>query len=98
MSTYTTKENGNSDYLPALTGIRAIAAYMVFVHHYNSFDPKIVGQPVYDFFNELHIGVTFFFVLSGFLIAYKYFDKGNFDLRVYPNSFISNWHPLYNFG
>ena len=58
------------DYFPALTGIRAIAAYMVYIHHFNPFKAPIFGQSVHDFFNEFHVGVTIFFVLSGFLITY----------------------------
>jgi peptidoglycan/LPS O-acetylase OafA/YrhL len=56
--------------LPALTGLRAIAAYMVFWHHY--LPPG--GQPgvLTRILAEGHIGVTIFFVLSGFLIAYRY--------------------------
>ena len=64
-------------YLPALTGIRAIAAYMVFLHHFNPFRsfvnfPNTLGYKLHSFCNELHIGVTIFFVLSGFLISLRY--------------------------
>jgi peptidoglycan/LPS O-acetylase OafA/YrhL len=54
---------------PALTGVRAVAAYLVFFHHFPH------GQWIIDHFNafrEFHVGVTIFFVLSGFLIAYRY--------------------------
>lgn len=57
-------------YFPALTGVRAIAAYMVFIHHYKLFPGSFVGKRMFYFFNEFHTGVTFFFVLSGFFIAY----------------------------
>lgn len=61
------------DSFPALTGLRAIAACMVFLHHY-----PLTGAEfsVLDWlavvFREFHIGVTVFFVLSGFLIAWRY--------------------------
>lgn len=61
--------------LPALTGIRAIAAYMVFIHHYNPFSEARFGYTVHSFFGQFHIGVTIFFVLSGFLICYNYYEK-----------------------
>jgi peptidoglycan/LPS O-acetylase OafA/YrhL len=51
-------------YIPALTGIRAIAAFMVFFHHY-----QFAAWPV---LTELHIGVSLFFTLSGFLIYSRY--------------------------
>jgi peptidoglycan/LPS O-acetylase OafA/YrhL len=57
--------------IPALTGIRAIAAYLVFFHHYPI--PQLVYGEM-DFFREFHIGVTLFYVLSGFLITYRYRD------------------------
>ena len=64
--------------MPALTGIRALAAYMVCFFHYNPFghSPHASGwrQLAFGFFNELHTGVTIFFVLSGFLICYRYYD------------------------
>ncbi|RFP64147.1 hypothetical protein D0N36_15690 [Hymenobacter lapidiphilus] len=67
----------NKIYLGALTGIRAIAAYMVFFHHFNIF--KNSASPVGAFFEQLceewHIGVTIFFVLSGLLISLRYFEK-----------------------
>ena len=55
---------------PALTGIRAVAAFMVYIHHRNPFDEVFFGKKIHDFFGEFHVGVTIFFVLSGFLITY----------------------------
>ncbi len=62
-------------YFPQLTGIRAIAAYMVFIHHYIIAYQNKLPRKAYAMLSELHIGVTVFFVLSGFLIAYRYMDK-----------------------
>jgi peptidoglycan/LPS O-acetylase OafA/YrhL len=59
------------DFFPALTGIRAIAAFSVFFFHFN---PLPKSSFVGGIINELHIGVDIFFVLSGFLIAYRYYD------------------------
>lgn len=61
--------------LPALTGIRFIAASMVFLFHYADYlfspDARQLG---YYFFRQLNVGVSLFFVLSGFLITYRYYD------------------------
>jgi peptidoglycan/LPS O-acetylase OafA/YrhL len=69
----------SQQYMPALTGIRAIAAYMVCFFHYNPFEhiPHTSGwqQIAFGIFNELHTGVTIFFVLSGFLICYRYYEN-----------------------
>ena len=57
----------------ALTGLRCIAACMIFVYH----NRKYWRQEHYphfliQIFNEFYLGVSIFFVLSGFLIAYNY--------------------------
>lgn len=59
---------------PSLTGLRVIAAYMVFIHHNNFFPPDFLGGILYRMAKELHLGVGVFFVLSGFLIYYTYAD------------------------
>jgi peptidoglycan/LPS O-acetylase OafA/YrhL len=80
---------------PALTGIRALAAYMVFIHHYNPFTIEIFGKYTHDFFSEFHIGVTIFFVLSGFLICNRYFDEPNFSFKNYLIKRIARIYPMY---
>lgn len=45
--------------LVPLTSLRFVAAFMVLCHHYYGFDAG-------------YVGVTFFFVLSGFILAYNY--------------------------
>jgi peptidoglycan/LPS O-acetylase OafA/YrhL len=67
--------NSNRPSILPLTGIRAIAAYMVFIHHYNPFSEARFGHTLHSFFGQFHIGVTIFFVLSGFLICYNYYEK-----------------------
>src|SRR5215212_9295842 len=89
------KAQGSNTYFPSLTGVRAIAAYMVFMHHYRPFDKSYYPKEMHLFTNELHIGVTLFFVLSGFLIAYKYFDLNNFNFRNYMINRIARIYPMY---
>ena len=63
------------NYYPALTGFRALSAFLVFFHHANPFSPEGWQRNLYLFVNEFHVGVSFFFVLSGFLIYSRYNDS-----------------------
>lgn len=85
--------------IPALTGVRALAAWLVFFHHHRT-SLLEVGPLVLWW--ELHIGVALFFVLSGFVITWRYdrrvsagkresFLKGYFVnrfARIYPLYFV----------
>ena len=87
----------NEQTFPALTGVRAIAAYMVFFHHYIGTCHTGIFL---SFVKEFYTGVTIFFVLSGFLIYYRYsvsaklesnflfgYFKNRFA-RIYPTYFL----------
>ncbi|SDU97136.1 acyltransferase family protein [Pseudomonas vancouverensis] len=58
--------------IPALTGLRFFAALMVFFSHYPIAG---VNDSFSIFFASGYSGVTFFFVLSGFIIAYNYSNR-----------------------
>jgi len=62
-------------YFPPLTGVRAIAAFMVYIFHFNPFTPERFGHETFSFFSQFDAGVSIFFVLSGFLIAARYRDN-----------------------
>ena len=59
----------------SLTGIRAIAAIMIFVYHNRKYWKNDLHPEIFRFCNELNLGVQLFFVLSGFLIAKSYGTK-----------------------
>jgi peptidoglycan/LPS O-acetylase OafA/YrhL len=80
--------------MPALTSLRMLAAWLVFLYH---FPPQsqglaaIVGR-------EGHVGVTVFFVLSGFLITVRYYEGlalGQVSLREYFGKRVARILPLY---
>ncbi len=86
------------NYIPALTGVRALAAYLVFISHFYDVFGDSIPQSVQYFFREFHIGVTIFFVLSGFLIAFRYYD--NFSLtkdwfKQYLKNRVARIYPMY---
>jgi peptidoglycan/LPS O-acetylase OafA/YrhL len=58
--------------IDALTGLRFVAAMLVVLHHYPV--PGAVG-PAATVFKAGYCGVTFFFVLSGFVLGYNYLDE-----------------------
>ncbi|WP_239684080.1 acyltransferase family protein [Leucobacter musarum] len=55
--------------LDALTGLRWWAAFMVFLFHMEVFAP-LPGR-ISDVFHQGYLGVTFFFVLSGFVLTWS---------------------------
>lgn len=71
---------------------------MVFIHHYNPFDKEIFGSIVHDFFGEFYVGVAVFFVLSGFLIGYRYADTFEFSQKwflKYVRNRVARIYPVY---
>jgi peptidoglycan/LPS O-acetylase OafA/YrhL len=83
-------------YISSLTGLRAVAAYLVFLHHYNPASPGTLAHRVFD---QGYIGVTVFFVLSGFLIYHRYADdyfrQKNWSWRRYLQNRFARIYPLY---
>ncbi|SDE61063.1 acyltransferase family protein [Riemerella columbipharyngis] len=81
---------------PALTGYRAIAAWIIFIYHFFPFKnihhnyPKWIADIIWEF----HIGVDMFFVLSGFLIAYRYFGT-SIDFKKYMTNRFARIYPMY---
>src|SRR5215212_2407037 len=62
--------------LPALTGLRAVAALLVVLFHYKYIVPGL-GQSQAAGARVIQsgfVGVSLFFVLSGFILAYTYID------------------------
>lgn len=89
----TVEERG---FLKPLTGVRAIAAFLIFFSHYNIFEAKFPGSFLALMVGEFHIGVSLFFVLSGFLITYRYYHRHREILtkRFYIKRF-ARIYPLY---
>jgi peptidoglycan/LPS O-acetylase OafA/YrhL len=76
--------------LKALTPLRFLAAVHVVLFH-NHFERLFSKGPAHNFIDSGYTGVTFFFVLSGFILAYNYqrvVDASDFwaarFARIYP--------------
>jgi peptidoglycan/LPS O-acetylase OafA/YrhL len=82
-------------YFPALTGLRALAAWIVFFFHFNPFlESTTLGQVI----RQWNTGVAIFFVLSGFLICVRYFDRLTISRHWFANYMRNRFariYPLY---
>jgi peptidoglycan/LPS O-acetylase OafA/YrhL len=86
--------------IPALTGLRAIAAWMVWLRHSEIHSEIQPHEP--GFLTRLsvegRVGVSVFFVLSGFLIALRYIDAIRLDrpwFRDYLTNRFARIYPVY---
>lgn len=89
-----------TSYFPALTGLRAVAAYIVYLHHFPLFEAYklqdgTIQQKIYYLCGELHIGVAIFFCLSGFLIAHRYLNKVEFGVKWLAKYFRNRFARIY---
>ncbi len=84
--------------LPALTGIRCFAALNIVFFHYSN--PQWFGPfgPIVD---RGYISVSFFLLLSGFILTYNYAERarqGKFSARSFWLARFSRLYPVYFFS
>src|ERR1700739_1236064 len=58
-----------------LTSLRFLFALMVFLSHLQFVQDKTLAKVYVDFFKEGRLGVSFFFILSGFILSLTYKQK-----------------------
>lgn len=61
--------------LHQLTGIRGLAAFIVVFYHIESYLAPYVNHITLTVIKHGYLAVDFFFILSGFVIAFNYFEK-----------------------
>jgi len=78
--------------LPALTGIRTLLAFNIVLFH---FTPPYLG-PIRPFVEHGFVFVNVFFLISGFILSYNYFDRGvNLNKRDFWMARFSRLYPVY---
>lgn len=78
----------------ALTGLRFVAALYVFVYHIHIRWPVVDNSFLHNLIGQGPIGMSLFFVLSGFVIAFRYGD-GKSSLRAYLINRFARIYPIY---
>jgi peptidoglycan/LPS O-acetylase OafA/YrhL len=84
-----------------LTSLRFIFAFMVFLNHLSFVrqgESEVWDWIFLNIFREGYIGVTFFFILSGFILAYNYqqkFKEGSVSKRQFWRARVARILPLY---
>jgi len=78
--------------LPALTGIRTLLAFNIVLFH---FTPPYLG-PIRPFVEHGFVFVNVFFLISGFILSYNYFDRGaSLNKRDFWLARFSRLYPVY---
>src|SRR5271155_1236018 len=84
--------------IPALTSLRFFAALWVVLFHVNAIGLNRGGSKVYLAFALLgYVGVSFFFVLSGFILVYVYAGRQIQKRRFWQARF-ARVYPAYLFA
>ena len=77
--------------LPALTGVRTLLAINIMLFH---FKPPHM-QFLYPLIDNSYVFVGFFFLLSGFVLAYNYADRPTLDKRQFWKARFARLYPIY---
>jgi peptidoglycan/LPS O-acetylase OafA/YrhL len=81
--------------LPALTGIRTLLALFILLFH---FTPAGLG-PLYAIIDNGYVFVSFFFLISGYILAYNYLDRPErLRLSDFWVARLSRLYPVYLFA
>jgi len=75
-----------------------MAAYLVFISHFAYIFDGGFPQIFQRFFAEFHIGVSIFFVLSGFLITFRYYNTFHLTkdwFKQYLKNRVARIYPMY---
>lgn len=77
--------------LPALTGLRTILAINIMFFHFTPPHPTFL-EPL---LGNAYVFVGFFFLISGFVLAYNYADRPSLSKRAFYLARLSRVYPVY---
>lgn len=77
--------------MPALTGLRTVLAINIMFFHFTPPHPAFLS-PLLD---NAYVFVGFFFLISGFVLAYNYADRPTLSKRTFLIARISRVYPVY---
>ena len=77
--------------LPALSGLRTILAVNVMFFHFTPPHPAFLSPII----NNAYVFVGFFFLISGFVLAYNYADRPSLSRRSFYLARVSRVYPVY---
>jgi peptidoglycan/LPS O-acetylase OafA/YrhL len=87
--------------LPALTGLRFVAAAQVVAFHAHAMVPTLRDSPWLTFLGAGYSGVSLFFVLSGFVLTYNYLTPDGAavtSVREFYAARLARVYAVYGFG
>jgi peptidoglycan/LPS O-acetylase OafA/YrhL len=77
-----------------LTGLRFVAAFVVFLFHMNMRWPLGLPPMFNNVLGQGAIGMSLFFMLSGFVLSYRY-GSGDYSVKSYLVSRVARIYPVY---
>jgi peptidoglycan/LPS O-acetylase OafA/YrhL len=81
--------------IPQLTFTRFLAAMFIVIFH-TGYELSWVNHPwVYEIFKQANISVSYFFVLSGYLMVVGYYHKGKINFHQFILNRVFRIYPLY---
>jgi peptidoglycan/LPS O-acetylase OafA/YrhL len=84
--------------LPALTGLRTLLALTILLFHFTPSGLRWNAHPWVSLYPLVDIGyvfVSFFFLISGFILSYNYADRGRINPADFWMARFSRLYPLF---
>ena len=84
--------------LPALTGLRTLLALTILLFHFTPAGLQSTQHAwltLYPLINIGYVFVSFFFLISGFILSYNYADRGRIDPMDFWVARFSRLYPVY---